>query len=128
MKGIPTLGYESRTEAVIAMRAQRLSRRAIAAMLDTNIPNVKTLEAYGRKRDSLLDQRRKQRRNNLDKRRRDSTTRITVNASVARRFRRHATARGITIEELARRLLETIAADNMVDSVLDDQEAARGSN
>jgi intergrase/recombinase len=128
MKGIPTLGYESRTEAVVAMRAQRLSRRAIAAMLETNIPNVKTLEAYGRKRDSLLDQRRKQRRNNLDKRRRDSTTRITVNASVARRFRRHATARGITIEELARRLLETIAADNMVDSVLDDQEAARGSN
>ena len=109
MRGIPTLGYETRTAAVLALRKEGMSRREVAQKLDTTIANVKNIEAYAAKKPEILKTRRKQYRR-----------RITISVPTADNLERFASARSITFQELARRLLDTIARDGLVDSVLDD--------
>jgi len=111
VRGIPTLGFETRTEAVVALRGEGKSREEVARELKTTANNVKNLEAYAAKTPAVLKARRKQQQ---DRRR------ITISDPTVDTLERHALARSITFQELARRLLDAIARDGLVDNVLDD--------
>lgn len=40
------------------------------------------------------------------------------------RLRPHADRRGITVNALARRIIDTVADDDLIDAILDDREVA----
>lgn len=105
-KSHPVLGYPSKTAAVLASLKQGLSVRAIADRIGIEEKSVMALETSSRRA----------------KRTEERT--VVFPLETLDRLRPHATRRGISANELARRIVETAADEQMINAILDDGEAA----
>ena len=101
----PVFGYPSMTAAVVALRAQGLSAAAVARRLEISVANVSAFESSARRRISRP---------------------IRLPADVAKLAEKPARQRGITVEQLALRIVVTALREGMVDAVLDDEEGTDG--
>jgi hypothetical protein len=102
----PILGYPSRTACCLALREQGKSNAEISS-----------LTGIGGKVVSRLVVRRPMRR----PRSAEPHGRIVLFlAEVLDELKPHAARRGITANELARRIVEIAAGENMIDAILDD--------
>lgn len=106
MRGKPTLGYPSRTDAIAALRAQGKETREIA-------------EACGLSRQGVVALERHVRTANV---RRDSTVRRTIvlPPELVDALAPHAATRRLGAREIALRILAAVAGDGLVDAILDD--------
>lgn len=103
----PTLGYRSRTDAVLALRADGLTDRQIADRIGIPPKNVASLAVMsGKARLRPAEQFGRT---------------VLFPIDILERLGPAADARGITVNELARRLVETAVDDGLIDSILDDQ-------
>jgi len=106
----PTLGYASRTDAVLALRAQRFSTEAIAARLGIETKTVSALEhSAGRPKRAPRP---------IEELCRTVLFPIDVLDSLGP----HAAKRNIHPNHLARLIVETVVDEKMIDAVLDDGE------
>lgn len=104
----PSLGYPSRTEAVLALRRQGRTTREIARAIGIEIKTVVALEcSAGRRRDS-----------------RPIAARPAAGLSLGTRqkLRPHAARRGVSVDALVLMLVDQVAEADLVDAVLDDRE------
>jgi hypothetical protein len=107
----PTLGYPSKTEAVLALAASGLTPRQIADRIDIELKNVVSLmiSANGTKKRAKRPSEQQGRT-------------VLFPIDTLYRLRAAAAARGITVNELARRIVETAVDEGLIDSILDDDE------
>lgn len=108
----PALGYASRTDAVLALRAQGCSTRDIANRLDIETKTVTALEVSAT--------RSRQRRSTED----PTGRLVLVPVDILNSMRRAASRRGLTPNQLARRIVEAVVDEGLIDAVLDDAEAS----
>lgn len=102
----PCLGYPSRTEAVIGLRAEGKKPPEIAAMIGISEKTVWSLLWHG---------------GHAWKRR---AAQLALPKEIVSKLAPAAAARGLKVDELCLRLLRAIAEDNMADAVLDDEVAS----
>ncbi|HEV7345751.1 MAG TPA: LuxR C-terminal-related transcriptional regulator [Devosia sp.] len=108
----PTLGFATRTEAVLALRAAGRTTRQIADQLGIEPKTVSALEvsavrAIKRLRDpSALDGRL-----------------ALLPADILSQMRRAASKRGMAPHELAVRIVRVVVTGDLIDAVLDDEVA-----
>lgn len=107
----PTLGYPSRTEAVIALRQQGLSTTDIAGRIGISPGTVTALECSAQRSAKPRGVRPAEQHGRT----------IVFPIDVLEALRPYALRRQLTVNALARRLIETIADDGMVDAILDDE-------
>ena len=108
-----TLGYPSRTDAVLALRAQGHSTADIAARVGIRTETVTALEISAlrrRVRPAMVPQMQGRA--------------ILISIDVLNSMRRASSRRGLTPHELARLIIETVVDNDLIDAVLDDVEAA----
>ncbi len=98
----PTLGYPSRTAAVLALQEQGYSNRQIAAEIGIAVTTVSALACSG-SRTAM-----------------PKTTVIRVPNHIWRDLESDAAVRHVTVQTLIRKLLATITGDGLVDAILDD--------
>lgn len=108
---IPCLGYPSRTAAVLALTSEGLSDGQIARRTGISKKNVLALAYSGARR-------RSPRLSELTGRT------VVIPRDVLKSLVPHAAKRGLSVNALVRLIIETVADDEMVDSVLDDLEIA----
>ena len=109
----PCLGYRSRSDAVLALTEAGRSVDQIAAMTDIPKGNVSALMTSARRR-----------RRNLPPRPADEHERtVRVPIDILDRLAPAASERGISVNALARWLLQEIAEAGLVGAVLDDGAA-----
>lgn len=102
----PTLGYPSRTAAVLALREEGLDTRSIAGRIGIGMKDVAALESSAARSAAI-----------------GGTCRtVLFPVDLLADLVPHAERRGITANCLARRIIETVIDDGMVDSVLDDAD------
>lgn len=107
-----TLGYATRTDAVIALRGQGLGTAAIAERVGIEIKTVTALEASAaRSRARASRPAEEQGRT------------VLFPVDVLASLRRPAEKRGLHPNQLARLIVEAVADGNLIDAVLDDAEA-----
>ncbi len=107
----PTLGYASRTEAVLALRAQRIPTAEIARRIGIAHKTVTALEhSAGRNRRAPRPSEALGRT-------------IVFPTDILDALGPHAARRGMHVNQLARRIVETVVDENMVDAVMDDGDA-----
>lgn len=112
MTAKPALGYASRTEAVMALRSQRLSTAIIAQRLGIDQKTVTALEhSAGRSK------RKPRPAEELGRT-------VLFPIDVLDALSPHAARRGMHVNQLARRIVEQVIDDDIVDAVMDDDEAA----
>lgn len=99
----PIAGYRSKTDAVADMTARGMRAPQIAAALGITESSV---GAY------LANVRRRKR-----------PRMFGIDHTILDKLEPHAKQRGIATSELIRRLIRRIAADGLVDAVMDDREA-----
>ena len=109
---IETLGYPSRTAAVVALRAQGLTTRVIAAKVGIDPKTVSALENNSASRASVAGNRTRRCSNSVE-----------FDYALREQLRRHARVRDLSVEALARLILETVVYSDLVDAVLDDGKA-----
>jgi hypothetical protein len=109
----PTLGYPSRTAAVLALRQQRLTTAEIGARIGIPPQTVAALEASTRRERGLSSA-------SEDRGERYRTVLFPI--ELLRDLRPHAVKRDITVNELARQIVEAAIQGKLVDAVLDDME------
>lgn len=102
----PTLGFATRTDAVLALRRQSLSTKEIAERIGIEHKAVTALESSAGRSRSRTEECRT----------------VLFAVELLDQCRPHAARRGITANELARRIVEAAIEDKMVDAVLDDAE------
>ncbi len=108
MTAIPTLGYPTRTDAVMGLRRQGRTTREIAAALGVETKTVTALEhSAGRARRTPRPCEEMGRT-------------IVFQVDVLDALRPHAAARGVHVNALARRIVEEVVDAGLVDAVLDD--------
>lgn len=112
----PTLGYPSRTAAVLALRARGYSRGKVAALIGIPDTTVAALEVSGRRAG-----KRRQRPAEQNGRT------IVFPRDVLDRLHPHAAERDITANELARRIVETVLDEGLIRAVLDDGEEEKAA-
>ena len=110
MTAKPTLGYASRTDAVLALRAQRASTAEIARRLAIEPKTVTALEHSAGRRQRAPRPAEEMGRT------------IVFPVDILDSLSPHAAKRGVHVNSLARRIVETVVDENMVDAVLDDEE------
>lgn len=98
----PTLGYHSRTAAVVALRRQGLSSAEIAERIGITPKIVMDLETSAARRKGGS---------------------VALDARDFERLAPYAARRGIGAAKLAQRIIRAVLDDRMVDAVLDDLEA-----
>jgi hypothetical protein len=119
---IPTLGYPSRSEAVLALQARGQSDAQIARAIGIPAAAVSALA------NSALRSGKRQRHrldpDTLGQERAEAADRRTVvfYTEALDRLQPAAAARGLHVNELVRLLIDTIVDGNLVGAVLDDQE------
>ena len=109
----PTLGYPSRTAAVSALRNAGHDTKQIAARIGISEANVTALEASASRPRPMRPAEAIGRT-------------VLFPIDVLDRLKPYAERRRVTVNELARRIVETVADEGMIDAVLDDEEPARG--
>ncbi len=109
MSAKPCHGYPSRSEAVIAMRRQGLSTEQIADRIGIDRNTVTALE-----HSALRSVKRRKRPAE------EHGRTVLFPVDILDRLRPAAARRGIAVNALARRIVETVIDDNLIDSVLDD--------
>ncbi|MDF1778762.1 MAG: hypothetical protein P1V13_22290 [Rhizobiaceae bacterium] len=109
---IPALGYKSRTAAIEALRQQQLSTQAIANRIGIPVKDVRALESS---KQRVRRRRAGQARCETVRQKRSS---IEIDMDLRQALRPYAVRHEMTIEGLARRILDTVAYDGKVDSVL----------
>lgn len=114
----PTLGYPSRTAAIEALRAKGLGTHQIAYRIGISPKDVAALEAS--------KQRTRKQRGHYCARPRPDNASIAIDPELRMALRPHAIARDLSVTALARRIIETVAHEDMVDAVLDDGEGVAG--
>lgn len=107
----PTLGYPSMTAAAVALRDQGLSTEQISEQIGATIKNTENLLYYADNKPQ-----RQPRPAEMNGRT------VVVPLDVLDSLAGPAKTRGVSVNELARRILCTVADENMVDAVLDDSE------
>jgi len=101
----PTMGYPSRTAAVLALRGLGNTDQQIAEMIGIDRCTVSALACASKyKRPIDLMQRT-----------------VRIDNDVLDALRPAAQVRGISVNQLCRRILSTIADDNLVGAILDDE-------
>ena len=104
----PTLGYPSRTAAVVGLRATGSSSSQIAAAIGIDTATVAALEhSAGRRR-----QRRPAEAHGRT---------VLFPQDILEALRPHAVSREISPNELARRIVDTVLDEGLIDAVLDDK-------
>jgi hypothetical protein len=106
-----TLGYPSRTDAVLALRAMGLKPAVVAQRLGIPVKTVAALEASGRRRGQGSGVGSSRPRSAIE-----------ITADIREQLRSHARRRDTTVELLAASILQTVAFAGLVDAVLDDAE------
>lgn len=110
----PTLGYPSKTAAVLALRKQGLSTRGIAHKLFIAPSSVSALEAsHARTMHRLPDTPAK-----------DHGRAVLLTPDVHRLLGPHAARRNMSVSHLARLIIEIAVDEKMIDAILDDGVAA----
>lgn len=107
---IPTLGYPSRTDAVLALRGKGMSTEEIAEAIGIKNSTVTSLECHAGKRKGA------------ETRKVQGNRTVLFPIDVLESLRPLAEQRGISANELARRIVEAVVDDNLVKAVLDDGE------
>ncbi|CAN5476794.1 hypothetical protein BH10PSE7_BH10PSE7_15070 [soil metagenome] len=105
----PTLGYSSRTEAVLGLRRKGMTTREIASQIGIEEKTVIALES-----SSGRSKKRAERPAELNGRT------VLFPEDVLDQLLSHAAKRGIHPNTLARRLVETAIDENIIDAILDD--------
>lgn len=107
-----TLGYATRTDAVIALRSQGLGTAAIADRIGIEPKTVSALEASAaRSKRRALRPAEEQGRT------------VLFPVDVLNALRRPAEKRGLHANQLARMIVQAVVDGLLVDAVLDDAEA-----
>lgn len=109
----PCLGYPSRSAAVMALRAEGKSTKAIARLI--GIPETTV---------SALEHSAKRTRRHTRPAETNGRT-VVVPLDILRRLAEPAQQRRISVNELARRILDAAADDNLADAILDDRGATQ---
>lgn len=99
---IPTLGYPSRTAAVLALSARGMSDSAIARATGIAVSSVAALRCSARRRADRLE--------------------LIVTRAALARLQAEAARRGQYTRTLAARILETVVRDDLIGAVLDDED------
>jgi hypothetical protein len=102
--GKPTLGYASRTDAVLALRAAGKSYAQISALTGMSENSAKVLKWRAGKAAPRAD---------------GMVRTITIAADVLLALRPEALKRHMRSDQLVRRLLDAIVADALVPAILD---------
>jgi hypothetical protein len=102
----PTLGYPSRTAAVLALRDERLTTSAIATRIGIPEKSVAALEISARRSRNMAAA---------------GARTILFPPDLLSRLRPHAACRDMNVNALARLIVETLLDDNLIDAVLDDR-------
>lgn len=97
----PTLGYPSKTAAVIALSGEGKSAREIATLLGERPGDVRRIRNQARR-----DQRGRRF--------------AEITADVAEELQAHAQRRSVTINKLAQIILINVVEDGLIEAVLDD--------
>lgn len=104
-RAIPTLGYRSRSEAVLALQAKGLSDLQIAAEIGIPKERVSALATSGWRARRPAEA---------------AARTVVVPIETLEALRPAALARGISLNVLVRQLLEHIVDDKLVGAILDD--------
>jgi hypothetical protein len=112
----PTLGYPSRTAAVLALKADGLKPAAIAEKIGISVAAVAALECSARRWAGARS------------RNPDVCRTVLVPLGILQRLAPAARARGLRRETLAELIIETAVEDGLVDAVLDDGNGGRRSS
>lgn len=115
---IPCLGYPSRTAAVLALRAQRLSTRDIARRVGIEAKTVSALLGSFARKDRPVSRR--------SHRAAPSGFAVRVDAETWTKLRNAGVRRGISAEMVALQLLMVAADDGLIDAILDDADDGIG--
>jgi len=102
----PALGYPSRTAAVLALRADDVPTGEIARRLGIEPKTVAALEVSAARKHKRQDA--------------GEGRAILIPDSALRGLRRAASRRGMTPHKLARVIVVTVADNDLIDAVLDD--------
>lgn len=111
---VSVLGYPSKTEAVVALRAQGLSTRQIAARVGIEVKSVSALEASAARPRQRIGDATVLR-----------TTGFEIDPDIIRALRPFAAQRGMSAPQLARAILRAVVEDDIVGAVLDDADMIR---
>lgn len=111
-RAVPILGYPSRAACVKALLAEGLTARAIAARMTRESGQEITV---GQVQSILANQRVA---------RGGEAMRVSVSGPAYSALRKAAVRRGLKAHSLAASIIETVAAEDMIDAVLDDEVAA----
>jgi hypothetical protein len=108
----PTLGYPTKHAAAKALRARGLKPQEIAGRLGVSASAVYQLLIYdkAKKRSPAGSQRWRE----------TGRTSLWLGKRLTHALTPAAQARGLSVAQLARRLLQAAAEENLVDAVLDD--------
>ena len=113
----PCMGYPSRWQCAEALALEGHPPGVIAQRMGIKLTNVHSLLDYAkRKAEGSARAPRPAEAN---------ARTVVVSKDVLEALRPHAARRGISVNELARRILAVVADDGIVDGVLDDQDAPR---
>ncbi|MER8762845.1 hypothetical protein [Mesorhizobium sp. M0968] len=111
---IETLGYPSRTDAVLALRRQGVSTSEIAKRIGIKTTTVSALEhSAGRAKRAPRPHE-------------ELCRTVLFPTEILDRLGPHAAKRNMHPNRLARLLVETIVDEGMIDAVLDDADDLRG--
>lgn len=100
----PTLGYPSRTAAILALRAKGFTNQEIAEQIGIQPCTVGALLTSYRHTAAARQGRRT----------------VQVGADLYGELRLQAARRGIAADELIQRIIDAVLAAKLVDAVLDD--------
>lgn len=111
---IPTLGYPSRTAAVLALRAKGIHQRDIGVRIGISHSTVAALEAsakrtFRHKRPAEVNGRT-----------------VVFPIDILEALRPHAEKRNTTPNALARMIVDTVVDEGIIDAVLDDEDQCNG--
>ncbi len=105
----PTLGYPTRTAAVVALRASGMSLQAVAARIGIPVTTVSALECSARRHSAARQSP-------------DTSRTVHFPLALLQRLAPAARKRGMTRETLAWIIVERVVEDDLVEAVLDDAE------
>lgn len=106
----PSLGYPSRTAAVIALRQQGCTTREIAERVGIEPKTVTALECSAWPRRATTGQSGTVYSHDFG----------SVPLNIRQMLRPHAAKRGMTTDRLMREIIEAVVIGKLVDAVLDD--------